>query len=244
MSPSTDPLDSVVRIVTPENIAFEYRLSGPFRRAVAYILDLLLRLLIVVGILLVVVFVFRSQASIGIVLVAFFVLEWGYGGIFETFWNGQTPGKRMMAIRVVSTDGLPINGQQAVLRNFLRVVDGFLYFLVGAASFLISRRFQRLGDLAAGTMVVLEESHALRRHYQVPEIPEHVAELIPHSFPIDEKLGEAIGSYVARRSILSGGRRAQLAGLLVDALRTRFELPAEVDSDLVLCALYNRFTRV
>lgn len=241
LSPSIDPLDSVIRIVTPENIAFEYRLAGPFRRSVAYLIDAVIVISVVAAVLIIALLLLRSSSSIGVFLIAYFLLKWGYGGVFETYWNGQTPGKRMMKIRVVSTDGLPINGQQAVLRNFLRVADSFYYFLVGALAFLLSRRFQRLGDLAAGTMVVLEESHSLHNRYQPPEIPEALAELIPRSFPIDEMLGDAIGGYIARRMVLPAARRLQLAGVLVDALRTRFDLPEDVNADLVLCELYRRY---
>lgn len=241
---STAALDNVIRIVTPENIAFEYRLAGPFRRSVAYVIDFVLRALVIIGILIVVGLVLRSQASIGIVLVAFFILDWGYGGIFEALWNGQTPGKRLLSIRVVSTDGLPINGQQAFLRNFLRVVDSFFYFFVAGLSFLITKRFQRLGDLASDTMVVLEEQHTVGRNYPIPHIPDEVDSLLPATFAIDEKLADAIGTYVARRPILTSSRRTQLANILVAAIRTRFELPADVDEDLLLCALYRRVFQV
>ncbi len=87
----------------------------------------------------------------GFWLILWFVLSWFYGGLFETYCNGQTPGKRMMRIRVIASDGQPINGLQAVLRNLLRAIDAqplFTYQL-GLFSAMMNDRFQRLGDLAS-----------------------------------------------------------------------------------------------
>ena len=112
-------------------------------------------------------------------LLAWFLFDWFYGGLFETFWNGQTPGKRLMSIRVVSIDGQPIAGWQAVLRNFLRFVDGLPFFFgqaslfplyqLGLISSAMNERFQRLGDISSGTMVVVEEG---QRPYGMVRITE------------------------------------------------------------------------
>ena len=97
-----------------------------------------------------------SQAGIGPFLLAYFVLTWGYGAFCEGLFNGQTVGKRAMGIRVVSERGVPISGAQAVLRNLVGSVDGLVpfFYQTALASMILSSKFQRLGDLAAGTMVV------------------------------------------------------------------------------------------
>src|SRR5487761_1447235 len=121
------PIDTRIEIVTPENIAFQYRVAGPFRRLPAYLIDVAIRVTVSFLVWIVLAFGFGVLGQVGIGfglgLVAWVVLDWFYGGLFETYWNGQTPGKRMMRIRVVSDEGQPINGVQAVLRNFLRSVD-------------------------------------------------------------------------------------------------------------------------
>ncbi len=104
------------------------------------------------------------------------MLSWFYGGLFETFWNGQTPGKRLLHLRVLTVDGEPISAWQAILRNILRAADAlpivawpgtdpraaFLpLYMTGLLACLCSRRFQRLGDLVAGTMVVVEQRDLL-----------------------------------------------------------------------------------
>ena len=156
-------IDTTIEIVTPENIAFSYRLAGPFRRLPAYLIDLIIRLAVALGgaIFLGILSSLVALPAIGggMALVLWFVMAWFYGGLFETFWNGQTPGKRAMAIRVLSVEGQPINALQAVLRNILRTVDALPAFLyqVGLIAATVNPRFQRLGDLVCGTIVVIED---------------------------------------------------------------------------------------
>src|SRR5262249_234632 len=100
-----------------------------------------------------------AGVGFGIGLAVAFVVSWFYGGLFETFWNGQTPGKRIMHIRVITVDGRPIRGWQAVLRNVLRTADSLPF--VGIVAATRTKRSQRLGDLFAGTMVVIEEPQRL-----------------------------------------------------------------------------------
>ena len=105
-----------------------------------------------------------SGGIMGPVLVAFFILTWGYGAFCEGIFNGRTVGKVCLGIRVVSDRGIPISGAQAVLRNLVGAIDGLIpfFFQLGLASMTLSPRFQRLGDLAAGTMVVREERRSRR----------------------------------------------------------------------------------
>ena len=128
MTPGDAQLDTTIEIVTPENIAFRYQVAGPFRRLPAFLLDVALQTLIwwAGGGLLAMLFgaVGLAGLGFGFWLILWFVLSWFYGGLFETYCNGQTPGKRMMRIRVIASDGQPINGLQAVLRNLLRAIDG------------------------------------------------------------------------------------------------------------------------
>src|SRR5262245_12501940 len=103
-------IDSAVEIVTPENIAFRYRVAGPFRRLPAYLLDLLIRVAAVIGIgiALGIAGIFVGGLAVAMISIVWFVIEWFYGGFFEAYFNGQTPGKRVMGIRVLSVNGQPI----------------------------------------------------------------------------------------------------------------------------------------
>src|ERR1700678_1136341 len=89
-----------------------------------------------------------------------FVLYWGYFTLFEAFWSGRTPGKRLAKIRVIQRSGRGIGLFESMTRNLLRIVDQFpLVYAVGAVSIFLTRQHQRLGDLAAGTLVVHEREH-------------------------------------------------------------------------------------
>jgi uncharacterized RDD family membrane protein YckC len=248
-----EPLDTTVRLVTPERIVFRYPLAGPFRRYSAYLIDVL----IVLGLFLVVavvlwVLALGSVSGVGPILVAYFVIMWGYRGCCEGLLNGQTFGKRAMGIRVVSVRGVPITGAQAVLRNLVGALDGTVpYFsqpgltslllLVGLTSMLLTRRFQRLGDLAAGTMVVVEERRRRVGLVQVEE--EAVAALLPW-LPLRVEAGpemsRALSDYVRHRGRYPRPLREEMAEPLARPLRDRYGLPAASTADAVLCAVYHR----
>jgi uncharacterized RDD family membrane protein YckC len=246
MSNSSDQLDTSIEIVTPENIAFRYRVAGPMRRLPAYVIDLAIRLAIVLaGFIVAAMFgwTWMGPVLIGIALVSWFLVAWFYGGLFETFFNGQTPGKRLMAIRVVSVDGQPISGLQAVLRNVLRAIDaqpGWFYQL-GLLAAAMNNRFQRLGDLVCGTMVVVEERPWLGgvTRLSEPEVTAAAAQ-IPANFEPSRTLARAVAAYVQRRRFFSWGRRLEIARYLAEPLCDKFGLPPGTNPDLLLCGLYHR----
>src|SRR5262245_26725736 len=118
-----EPLDTTTEIETPEHVRFRYHVAGPAKRAVAYLIDLLLRGLIIA----VFFFVLLLQgvatadsfqnASYGLLLLLLFAVEWGYYVFFETLWSGRTPGKRALNLRVVTEGGHPLRFTDSLLRN-------------------------------------------------------------------------------------------------------------------------------
>lgn len=240
-------LDTSIEIITPENVSFRYHVAGPFRRLPAYLIDCVLQIVIWVASSLLLAFVFSMVSlpslGFGVSLAFLFFLSWFYGGLFETYWNGQTPGKRLMSIRVISTDGQPINGLQAVLRNFLRAIDAqpFFLFQVGLFSSMMNDRFQRLGDLASGTMVIVEEREWFRGIIRIDE-PEvaRLAQRIPPSFQATPSLAKALAAYVQRRMAFPVMRRIEVARHLAEPLTRRFGLPEGINPDHLLCAVYQR----
>lgn len=249
-------LDSRIAIVTPENIAFDYVLAGPFRRLPAYLVDVGIRVGVVMGLAFMVAFfgiIGEVGAGIGAgaLLIGWFILSWFYGGLFEALWNGQTPGKWLFGLRVLSIDGRPINAMQAVLRNILRDVDAWPVaigyggpltvplYMVGLLTMAANDRYQRLGDLACGTIVVVEKRIKLRGLAQVNqgEVLE-LARRLPANFTASRALAHALSTYVARRERFAPARRFELARVLADPLFEQFHLPADSNPDLLLCALY------
>jgi uncharacterized RDD family membrane protein YckC len=145
-------------IETPECVRMTYRLAGPAARIGAYLLDSLLRgaILLIAGLVMMCAGMQTLGMSIGIFFLIWFFVEWGYFAISEGFYGGRTLGKRAMGIRVIETYGYPISPWSALLRNLLRALDGLAFYGPGFISMLCTRRFQRLGDLAAGTIVIHE----------------------------------------------------------------------------------------
>ena len=165
-------LDTTRRVATPEGIELTLRLAGPVPRALAWSVDFLLRAALVL-----VVSLIASRfgrAGTGVVLITAFFVEWLLPAWFEAMWSGQTPGKRMFRLAVLNDDGTPVRWPGALTRNLLRAAD-FLPFLygVGLITMLMNRDFKRLGDLAAGTVVVYqaEKVAAARAIPQAPPQP-------------------------------------------------------------------------
>jgi len=151
-------------IDTPEQIALEYPLAGAGSRFLALAIDSLLQagaFIVLSAVALALLAVSRPVVpSFGTWLVALlilsgFVLYYGYFALFEAWWGGQTPGKRAVGIRVIVAAGRPLGPLDAVLRNVLRIVDQLpVLYAVGLLAIFLTQRNQRLGDLAAGTVVI------------------------------------------------------------------------------------------
>jgi len=267
MSPR-NAIDLTATITTPENIQFEYRIAGPFRRIPAFLVDLIVRIIAFLSIFFVVacsgivqLFPFLSQfATVGIVLLlAYFLIDWFYGVFFETYWNGRTIGKWISKIQVISVDGRPISAYQATIRNFLRLADlapmmslGVLFAneatpflfptgLIAIVCMAMTNRFQRLGDLAAGTMVVVDE-----RAWVPPKVKledprvASLSELIPANFMMSRSMVRAVALYAERRMRMPVARRMELSAILAAPLMAQLGLRSDTSPDLFLCALYYR----
>ena len=150
-------MNNRLQIRTPEGIDFSFALAGPVARCLAWVVDLLVTFVVWIVIirLLQPVMMFAPDIANALMILAIFIVYIGYGLVFEWMWRGQTLGKRFVGLRVVDADGLRLQFHQVLLRNLMRMVDAlpFFYF-VGGLACLLSRRAQRLGDLAANTVVV------------------------------------------------------------------------------------------
>jgi uncharacterized RDD family membrane protein YckC len=244
MGPSNEPLDCAVKIITPERISLVLPVAGPARRFVAYLLDqMLLAALVLAAVVVSLVLAMGSIAGMGPALVAYFVLNWGYGAFCEGIFNGQTLGKHVLGIRVVSERGIAITGAQAVIRNLVGVVDGLLpfFYQAGLASMILSGRFQRLGDMAAGTIVIIEERRTSRPITRVnnPDV-DALLPWLPRRIAAGSKLARVVSDYVAQRRRFAPARRAEMAEHLAQPLRARYHIAANVAADVVLCAFYHR----
>jgi uncharacterized RDD family membrane protein YckC len=153
-----------VSIRTPEGVVFALLPAGPVARFVAWAIDLacVSAVLIPASLVLGLLAQLTADTAQAVRIVLFFLVSLGYAMVLEWRFKGQTVGKRLLAIRVVDDAGMSLRPGQIIIRNLLRVVDSLpLFYLVGGVSCFLSGRSQRLGDIAAGTMVI-RESRAAR----------------------------------------------------------------------------------
>jgi uncharacterized RDD family membrane protein YckC len=200
-------LDTVRVIETPEGVALNLSLAGPVVRALAWSLDLLIR----VGIYLLAAFIlaYLDAFGIGILLILIFVMEWFYPLLFELYNHGATPGKRVMGIHVLQENGTPLTPSSALIRNLLRAVDFMPFFYgFGLLTMLSNRHFQRLGDLAAATVVVYRRNvtRPSLDLSQFPPLP------LPRTLSLSEQ--QALLNFAQRAATLPPARLAELAAIL------------------------------
>lgn len=260
-------LDTTIAVITPENIAFDYQLAGPFRRLPAYCVDVAVRW----GLIFIIGFgVFAVSGLIDITLLGpfatavcflvYFLINWFYGTFMETYFNGRTVGKWACGIRVIDVDGRPITGKRAFVRNLLRIADmapplamgsvlqdvPVLFSVVMVPTGIIAlivmistKRLQRLGDLAAGTMVIVDE-----RSWRLPvakvddaRVPA-LASFVPADYRVSRSMARTLAIYAERRHYLTPARRREVARHLTVPLVDQFEFRSDIDPDLLMYALY------
>ncbi|WP_332766467.1 RDD family protein [Pseudomonas koreensis] len=209
-APLTIPLDTRHQVETPEGIDLPLRPAGLMVRALAFTIDLALRGLIM-GVLFMAL-AFLGKLGMGLGSLLLFTISWWYMVLFEVLRQGRSPGKQWMGLRVVHDDGTPVGWSASLLRNLLRFVDllPFGYFL-GALSCLHHPTFKRLGDIAAGTLVVYSERPLTR-----PQLPEAEPRRAPTPLTLNEQ--RAVLAFAERQSELSPARVNELAALLAQPL--------------------------
>lgn len=176
----SDPVElrDQLSIDTPELVSLEYPVAGIGSRAIACLIDYAIQM-IAGGLVLTVLALIAAMSppssapaaggsgaksslsdawATAIAFLIIFIFQWGYFTLFEAFWNGRTPGKRLLRLRVMQQNGRSIGFLDALSRNLLRVADAIPgFYLVGLIAVFATRRSQRLGDLVAGTIVVHEQ---------------------------------------------------------------------------------------
>jgi uncharacterized RDD family membrane protein YckC len=223
--------DTDLVVATPERVSFDYQVAGIGTRAIAQLLDLLILGGVLLGVLLAAVAIGQAGSDTLAFLLAVigtFVVVFGYFWACEVFWSGQTVGKKVFRLRAVGDRGEPMTFVQAGIRNIVRVIDFLPYaYGVGMVVLFVNGKGKRLGDLAAGTIVV-KDSDALQL-WQLPggRTPAPAAAAEPGPPPIafapatpqelmlrrlDPELRRFVTSYARRRHELPLPLRAQLAG--------------------------------
>lgn len=229
--------DDRLRIDTPENVVFQYRVAGIGSRFLAAVIDSLIIVLLQIVIGLALAWIIPSSLSregdaaavwfIALVGLFSFLVFWGYYIFFETIWNGKSPGKRVVGLTVIRADGTPITLTESLIRNLVRLVDFLpLNYGIGVVTMFIDSQSRRLGDLAAGTLVVLDQPPVTLQSLQSSETA--AREPTPgtaFAWPVERLTGrdlQVIEDFLERRDQFSN--RAELAAQLLRSLMERMEL--------------------
>jgi uncharacterized RDD family membrane protein YckC len=273
MQPSSlDTTDSFSRdqlsIRTPELVAIEFPLAGIGSRFVALFIDYLIQG--AAAFILVLIFVLFVSATAGsrpvhssiagspnsgkwaiaIAIAIPFLFQWGYFTLFEAFWRGQTPGKRIMRIRVIQQTGRPVGVFESLGRNLTRIIDMLpTFYIIGVIVMFLTRRQQRLGDLVAGTLVVHErdieaplESMGGSRTFTAPSFTPAATPPRESKLPADAiallTLADlqTIESYLNRRLDVPIETRARLADKLAENIsrKMNLEIPSAMSKETFL----------
>jgi uncharacterized RDD family membrane protein YckC len=234
--------EETLDIQTPENVAFGYQVAGIGSRFLASLLDTTIVVFLQVVILIVLAVILRSvdgsafadqisawvYAIFGLVAAIFY---WGYYIFFEMLWNGQSPGKRWVGLRVIRADGTPITLSESLIRNLARLVD-FLpaAYGIGIVTMFIDKQSRRLGDLAAGTLVVQDRAPITMQDLAV----KRTVHLRPWAnFPVERLTNNALSlieDFLMRRDQLT--HRESLAVQILNTLYQRLGLPLPTLSKL------------
>jgi uncharacterized RDD family membrane protein YckC len=204
-------LDTLQTIELAEGMEIRLRIAGPFLRVLAWLLDFFFLVAAIVVISIVTAIsgiVIGGNVVRGLLMLAWFVLSWWYPVFFEASKWGATFGKKICGLRVMQPSGAPISFSQAVVRNFLRVVDinPPFFGLIGMVSCLATRRFQRLGDLAAGTVVVYDRQDLMPASQGPPPLSP-----VRPSVAIKPEEARALATFRDRSVFWSDARRVEIA---------------------------------
>jgi uncharacterized RDD family membrane protein YckC len=235
-------MERTIEVTTGESVAFSYELAGLGSRFLALFIDLLIQTVVTVAAVLLLVWiagalpslpVSQKEAStlvykvgyalvISVFVFAAFMLYFGYFIVFETLWNGRTPGKKLLGIRVVRDGGFPVDFSSALIRNVVRVLEAALgFYAISAVCALLSPQNRRLGDMAAGTIVVREGTlEGMVPIRAVSGEDPLVRDLAPAQ-------RELVRQYARRRTSLADKSRRALAFQIADGIRPK--LPASFD---------------
>jgi uncharacterized RDD family membrane protein YckC len=235
-------------IVTPERVSLEYGIAGVGSRGGAVLVDTFLQAIVLLLVTLALAGATAAASSFidslsagpdgtGILILALWlfaalVISSGYFMVFEIVWNGQTPGKRLLGLRVIRESGYPIRPVDSVIRNLVRVVDWLpVGYGIGVLVMLLNPRARRMGDFAGGTLVVRE---GRQRTLSTVASPAPTV-----ASPADDACGVVLSSadatlvrdFLVRRGGMDPTARAQLARRLAAALSQRYQLPLDASSE-------------
>ena len=232
-----------VDVRTGESVAIRYELAGLGSRFLALVVDMLAQFAIALALLIVFAFASPAIARLGplasknvlgwliaFAILVFFLIFFGWFIIFETWWSGRTPGKRALGLRVVRDGGFPIDVGAAIIRNLVRIAEVILgFYAISAVSALVSKENKRLGDFAAGTLVVRDRADA------VPDLDAYLARPARSEIGLSAEDRLLAERFLARRATLDRAARYRLATRIAARIRPTLSASyAHLDDETLL----------
>jgi uncharacterized RDD family membrane protein YckC len=238
---------TTLTVRTPEGVTFEVPVASPFSRCLALAIDVAVvtAITMVLGQVVGALGVAASAVPVlgrvlsdfgsGAMIVMQFVISIGYGMATEWLWSGRTLGKRVMGLRVIDERGLALGFKQVVIRNLFRIIDMMpsTFYLLGGATCFVTKRCQRIGDIAAGTLVIREvaapppvlEEFVRTGHNSFAALPHLEARLRQRTSPEEARL---VIDAMARRDELDPVARLEVFARLAEAFREKVDFPDEI----------------
>lgn len=243
-NPSVNQAGREASVVTPEHVMLRFQTAGLGSRAAAQLIDSVILLLvnltvfIVIGIVLFgkedIFFLDSDGYAIAVVILLLFVLNFGYFLLLEALWSGRTVGKKWMGIRVIRDNGQPATFLSSTIRNLFRIVDTLPsgYFLGALVSFFHPRD-KRIGDLVAGTIVVVEgggrtalfQNRKAKKQGAALAEPLALSEQQKQAFTRED--WQLLSTFIARQSSLAEAKKLELAGEIARLLQKKLEYSEE-----------------
>ena len=226
-----------VKLQTPESVELEFTLAGIGNRAYALLIDyIILGLVLLLSLVITIFLTYQISAGLGSFLGNFqgralqwlwaieafiaFIVYVGYFVIFETIWQGQTPGKKRIKIRVICDDGKPVRLSQTVLRALLRPIDNISS--IGVFLIVFTKKEKRIGDLMAGTIVIQDEDTIKSVNFPISDEAKDLAIQLRIETEIDNLLPEdfaTIRDYLQRRKMMILKYQHQVSRKLADRVK-------------------------
>lgn len=228
-------MDRDIDVRTPESVAFRYELAGLGSRFVAVFIDLAIQIVLLLLVFWGLAFAaskaprplpvsvqqdsWATSIAIAFIVATIFLIFYGYFILFEIFWNGQTPGKKLLGIRVVRDGGYPVDFGASFLRNVIRIAEQLLgFYMVAAIVSLISQENKRIGDYAAGTIVVREAKYVPAKAFLRDARTESAT---ASSIVLSPQERALIRDFLERRTGIAWNRREEIAARLAALVRPR-----------------------
>ncbi len=221
-------MDRTLEVRTPESIAFSYELAGLGSRFLAVSVDIGIQTLVMIGIIWGLIYAgahvkdvpaptrIETNLAIAFIVTIVFIVYFGYFILFEAFWNGQTPGKKLMGLRVVRDGGYPADFASIAVRNLIRVGEFAAgLYAISAVATVMSPENKRLGDMAAGTIVVRDARAA-----KLADLMQESSDT-SHPLMLSPQERALIDQFVARRAAMAPRNRAQMASQIAERVRPR-----------------------